>query len=198
MEFFFPIILRRQRMKDYLVIVSLLVLFVSPVVFAQEEDIDEGPSPMEELEIQTHMRNAELEMQEKEMQLQQQRITFEMRRQRQQIELAKQKLELQHQRRAFSEHAGQEEHHDEERDNWSEHEVGLAEHAGKAEHHDEGGGVILVIILIVNILLAVWVYTDIRKLNTGSGIWIIVVLLTGLLGVIPYAIVRLGNIQKPV
>jgi competence protein ComGC len=183
MEFFFPIILRRQRMKDYLLIVSLLVLFVSPVVFAQEEDIDEGPSPMEELEIQTHMRNAELEMQEKEMQLQQQKIAFEMRRQRQQIELEKQKIELQHQRRGLAEHAGPEV---------------LAEHAGHDEHHDEGGGVILVIIFIVNILLAVWVYTDIRKRNSGSGIWIVIVLLTGLLGVIPYAIVRLGNIPKPV
>ncbi|MHC4293511.1 MAG: hypothetical protein ACYSTX_04385 [Planctomycetota bacterium] len=184
-------------MKDYLVIVSLLVLFVSPFVFAQEEDIDEGPSPMEELEIQTHMRNAELEMQQKEMQLQQQRMAFEMRRQNQQIELEKRKLELEHDRRALSERTEQEEFHDEERYNWAEHEVGLAEHAGKAEHHDEGGGVILVIIFIVNILLAVWVYKDIRKRNSGSGIWIVIVLLTGLLGVIPYSIVRLGNLQKP-
>ena len=161
-------------MKDYLLIISLLVLFVSPVVFAQEEDIGEGPSPLEELEIQTHMRNAELEMQEREMQLQQQKIAFQMRQKRQRIELEKQKLELEYQRR------------------------GLTEHTGKEGHHDEGGGIVLVIIFIVNILLAVWVYTDIRKLNAGSGIWIIVVLLTGLFGVIPYAIVRLGNIQKPV
>jgi hypothetical protein len=48
-------------------------------------------------------------------------------------------------------------------------------------------------LLVVHILLAVWVYTDIRKLNRGSGIWIVIALLTGLLGTLVYAVVRLGD-----
>lgn len=55
---------------------------------------------------------------------------------------------------------------------------------------------LLIVCAIVNVLLAVWVYKDIRSRNAGSGIWIIIVLLAGIFGVIPYAIVRLGDIRK--
>ncbi|MHC4131473.1 MAG: hypothetical protein ACYSSP_02580 [Planctomycetota bacterium] len=177
-------------MKSCILITSLFALLVPSVAFAQEEPFEEGPGPMEEMEHQLNMQEAQLQLQQKKIRLQQQKMELEFWQQKNQIELEKQKIELEHQRRGLSEHAGNEEHYDEGE--------GLAEHAGQKEHHDEGGGVILVIIFIVNILLAVWVYTDIRKRNSGSGIWIIVVLLTGLLGVIPYAIVRLGNIPKPV
>jgi hypothetical protein len=51
----------------------------------------------------------------------------------------------------------------------------------------------LVVFFIVHILVAVWVYQDIRKRNTGSGIWIVIALLTGLLGALVYAVVRLGD-----
>lgn len=52
---------------------------------------------------------------------------------------------------------------------------------------------LLLLVIVVHILLAVWVYMDIRQLNRGSGIWIVLVLLAGLLAAIVYAIVRLGN-----
>ncbi len=52
---------------------------------------------------------------------------------------------------------------------------------------------LLLILLVVHILCAVWVYQDIRKLNAGSGIWIVIALLTGLLGTLVYAIVRIGG-----
>ena len=61
---------------------------------------------------------------------------------------------------------------------------------------DEGKGALGVLLLIcgvVHILVAVWVYMDIRQLNRGSGIWIVIALLTGLMGALVYAIVRLGN-----
>ncbi|MHC4264718.1 MAG: hypothetical protein ACYSUK_02165 [Planctomycetota bacterium] len=177
-------------MKSYIFIASLLALLISSVVFAQEEPFEEGPGPMEELEHQLNMQEAQLQLQQKKIRLQQQKMELEFWQQKNQIELEKQKLELEHQRQGLAEHAGYEEHYDEGE--------GLAEHAGNKEHHDDGGGVFIILIFIVHILLAVWVYTDIRKRNSGSGIWIIVVLLTGLFGVIPYAIVRLGNIQKPV
>ncbi|HUV41664.1 MAG TPA: hypothetical protein VMW23_07755 [Sedimentisphaerales bacterium] len=51
-------------------------------------------------------------------------------------------------------------------------------------------------IFVVHVLLAVWVYQDIRQRRRGSGIWIVVVLLAGLLGVLPYAVVRLGDVCR--
>ncbi len=59
----------------------------------------------------------------------------------------------------------------------------------------KGHGGFLVICGIVNILLAVWVFQDIRKRNAGSGIWIVVTLLVGFFGALLYAIVRLGDKQ---
>jgi hypothetical protein len=52
---------------------------------------------------------------------------------------------------------------------------------------------VAVLCFIVNILLAVWVFQDIRKRNRGSGIWVVIALLTGLCGTLVYAIVRLRD-----
>jgi len=49
---------------------------------------------------------------------------------------------------------------------------------------------------IIHILMTIWVYQDIRKRNAGSGIWIVVALLTGLLGTLVYAVVRLGDAKQ--
>lgn len=54
----------------------------------------------------------------------------------------------------------------------------------------------LLLVIIVHILVAVWVYQDIRKRNSGSGIWIVIALLAGLLGVLVYAVVRIGDNDK--
>jgi hypothetical protein len=69
-------------------------------------------------------------------------------------------------------------------------------YAGYKHHKDKDGKPILVLLAIVHILLAVWVFQDIRKKTDSSGIWIVIALLTGLLGVLVYAIVRLGDIRK--
>ena len=58
---------------------------------------------------------------------------------------------------------------------------------------EEAMGLLLAICAIVHILVAIWVYMDIRQLNRGSGIWIIIALLAGLLGALVYAVVRLGD-----
>ncbi|MHC4353752.1 MAG: hypothetical protein ACYS0H_13660 [Planctomycetota bacterium] len=64
----------------------------------------------------------------------------------------------------------------------------------RAREEDEDGALpLLLLIAVVHILVAVWVYTDIRKLNSGSGIWIVIALLTGLLGTLVYAVVRMGD-----
>ena len=70
----------------------------------------------------------------------------------------------------------------------------------RADHHKphdkDDAAPFLLLLLVVHILIAVWVYMDIRKLNRGSGIWIVIALLTGLLGTLVYAIVRLGDGRK--
>ncbi|MHC4677277.1 MAG: hypothetical protein ACYTEK_01125 [Planctomycetota bacterium] len=60
--------------------------------------------------------------------------------------------------------------------------------------HDKGEmHGLLLLLVVIHILLAVWVYMDIRQLNRGSGIWIVLVLLAGLLAALVYAVVRLGD-----
>jgi hypothetical protein len=54
-----------------------------------------------------------------------------------------------------------------------------------------GGFIIFFIVLIVVwILLAVWVYRDARKRGMEATLWLLVVLLTGIFGLIVYLIVR--------
>ena len=52
---------------------------------------------------------------------------------------------------------------------------------------------LFLLFVVVHILLAIWVYMDIRQLNRGSGLWIVLVLLAGLLAALVYAVVRLGD-----
>ncbi|MBU4211206.1 MAG: hypothetical protein KKD33_01330 [Verrucomicrobia bacterium] len=52
---------------------------------------------------------------------------------------------------------------------------------------------LMLICMVVHILLAIWVYRDIRHRNAGSGLWIVITLLTGLLGALVYAVARLGD-----
>jgi TctA family transporter len=62
-----------------------------------------------------------------------------------------------------------------------------------------GGIFILIIGLIaVWILLAVWVYRDAKKRGMEATLWLLVVLLTGFIGLIVYLIVRREHpIQQP-
>ena len=62
-------------------------------------------------------------------------------------------------------------------------------------HHGPMGG-LLVFAAFVHILLTIWVYQDIRKRNTGSGIWILMALFTGPIGTLLYVLVRIGDARK--
>ena len=55
---------------------------------------------------------------------------------------------------------------------------------------------LLLLLVVINILCAIWVYQDIQKRTRESGIWIVIALLTGLLGTLVYAVVRLVNSTK--
>jgi Flp pilus assembly protein TadB len=105
----------------------------------------------------------ELDMRRAQLELQEHEGEVDFRREMRQLELEKKRMGLEH---------------------WKK---------SKKHHDDKGGAVLLFVLLIVHILLAVWVYQDIRKRNTGSGIWIVVALLAGLFGTLVYAMVRLGD-----
>ncbi|MHA1607394.1 MAG: PLDc N-terminal domain-containing protein [Candidatus Freyarchaeota archaeon] len=45
-------------------------------------------------------------------------------------------------------------------------------------------------LIIVDVIIAVWVYRDARDRGMEAELWLIIVLLTGILGLIIYLIVR--------
>jgi hypothetical protein len=47
--------------------------------------------------------------------------------------------------------------------------------------------------IVFNILLAVWIFTDIRKRGEGSGIFIVLALLAGIPAAIIYTLTRIGD-----
>ena len=49
------------------------------------------------------------------------------------------------------------------------------------------------ILALIHIMLAVWVYTDIRKRGEGQGIFIVLALLGGIPAAMLYALVRIGD-----
>ena len=114
----------------------------------------------------------QMEIQERKVELQRREANMDFERRMQEVELEKYKIELEHMRRP-------------------------KEHPGHLKNHDKNGAhPLLLLVLVVHILCAVWVYLDIRRRNAGSGIWIVIALLTGLLGTLVYAVVRLGEKQK--
>jgi hypothetical protein len=109
--------------------------------------------------------------------IQEMEMELETRRSERQFEREMRELELD-ERRAEIERAS-------ERENWG--------HKG----HDKGGKIVFwLICLVVHILVAIWIYGDLRQRNVSGGVWIVIGLLTGLLGALVYAIVRLGDIRK--
>ena len=57
-------------------------------------------------------------------------------------------------------------------------------------------GLILFVGMICNILLAIWIFTDIRKRGEGSGIFIALALVAGIPAAIIYSLTRIGD-RKP-
>lgn len=47
--------------------------------------------------------------------------------------------------------------------------------------------------IICNVLLAIWIFTDIRKRGEGSGIFIAMALVAGIPAALIYALTRLGD-----
>jgi len=51
----------------------------------------------------------------------------------------------------------------------------------------------LLVAFVFNILLAVWIFTDIRRPGEGSSIFIVLALLAGIPAAIIYSLVRIGD-----
>jgi len=110
------------------------------------------------------------------------------------IEEAMEHLELQHEQAEFEFEQDMREIELEERRLEVEHrrmEMERGPDHRKKKKDEEG--VFCLIIGIVHILMAVWVYQDVRKKNNGNGIWIIITLLAGFFGAAVYAFIRLGD-----
>ena len=68
--------------------------------------------------------------------------------------------------------------------------------AAAAKHLQDIAGMLklcFLVVIVFNILLATWIYTDIRKRGEGSGIFIALALLAGIPATIIYALVRIGD-----
>ena len=53
--------------------------------------------------------------------------------------------------------------------------------------------VMWLVCMITHVLMALWVYQDVRKKDNGNGIWIVITLLVGFFGSAVYALIRLGD-----
>jgi len=54
-------------------------------------------------------------------------------------------------------------------------------------------GLLFLIAIICNVLLAIWIFTDIRKRGEGSGIFIAMALVAGIPAALIYALTRIGD-----
>ncbi|MHC4601280.1 MAG: hypothetical protein ACYS47_19975 [Planctomycetota bacterium] len=163
----------------YAILFSVLLALLFPgLILAQEAEEDEG-GEMEEMEMQIFLKRHELELKKKELEL----VAYQKELEHQQA-LREQELE---DRRAERER--------EREDREAEREMHKRHREDRDDHGGPGGIIALffIICFVVNILAAVWVYLDIRKRNAGSGIWIVVTLLSGLFGALIYGIIRLGD-----
>ena len=148
------------------VLISLLVAMFFSAMAFGGEH-GEARERQEDIERQIHLRRMQLEMEEQEAEL-------DFHRRMRELDLKERGLVLEHKYKALK----------------------LKQPKHVKQNSGEKMVPLVIICLVVHILLAVWVFQDIRRRNCGSGIWIVIVLLAGLLGVLPYTIVRLGDSRE--
>lgn len=162
-------------MKQAAIIIATVLILGSlfPVIGEEAEDLNRTKQALE-------IRHAELDIMEREAKLDFQRKKFEM-------ELARQHKQIARQNRPPVPRKGR-------------CAPGGAcppkGSGGKGRCGGKDGACKAMFLLgwaITNILLAVWVFQDIRRRKAGSGIWIVITLVCGLLGALVYAIVRIGD-----
>ena len=180
-------------MKAYLLFAVLAGTLLATMSFAQEAYKEDEAPHAESMEREIHMRNMEMELNERQ-------ALAETGERMRQLEMKREHLSLQ-------QHEAEMGFNQEMRNiELQKHRLALKNKQPRRKHpasrkHPGGAGkcahgvmcLLLAVCGIVNILVAVWIYQDIRKRNAGSGVWIVIALLTGLLGALVYAIARLGD-----
>ena len=56
--------------------------------------------------------------------------------------------------------------------------------------------VCMVVMLIISILIAVWVYRDAKSRGMSGALWLIIVLIAGIIGLIIYLVVRHDKVPE--
>ena len=159
-------------MKHLTIILSSFAFLLSSMLRADTEEHVEDQH--EDHETHEHLENHEegdleeaLYQQNLQLEMKRQELDFESERRLRELEVERQELELQNM------------YHDRDDE----------------EEWFELIGLLLIISLTLRILLAVWVHLDCRKRQTGSGLWIFIILLGGLLATIAYGIMRMGDLR---
>lgn len=185
--FYQDIYFRRWKMKRFSLLMCVVaVLFSATMSFAQRER-DEG------CRGKACSTEARGENEERELDLQERRLEMQFDQAKREIELEKLKRGAHSGRRHPMVGPRRSGHHGMK--------TGMRRPGGCPMMKGKSGckkmaGPILLLMFIVSILLSVWVYKDIRKRDSDSGIWIVIVFLTGLFGAAVYAIVRIGDDKK--
>jgi len=179
----------RDKMNRYLLITILTSLFLTPAIFAQEH-FEGEPRPEEAMEHEIYMHKMELEERQHQAQM-------DFGRQSRQIELERRKIELMKLEREMDFEQKMREIELEKnrmalKKKRSPHKQPPFFTLGRRRNMFP----LLAVCFVVHILVGVWVYQDIRRRNAGSGLWIALGLLTGLLGALVYAVARLGDSRQ--
>ena len=174
-------------MKRLILLTALMAILIPVAAYSQDNPPDEAQrqraarqreAQMRDREMdnrnrEMETRNMEMEMRERELGLQQREAEMDFQRKQQEAEMdfqrKHQELELEKRRMEL-------------------------ENIRKPKKKDPNP--ILILVAVVNVLCTVWVYQDIQKRSHESGIWIVITILTGLLGALVYSVVRIGAGEK--
>ena len=159
-------------MKDITTLLPTLLLYTAAALHADEERHHEEHEHHEHEENHGHHGSEhhleeEFHRQHMEFEIKRQELDFETEHRLRELDIERQELDLQYMQQDIQ--------YDRE----------LADLVS----------LFLLLALAVRILLAVWIHLDCRKRQTGSGLWIFIILLGGVLAAIAYGVVRMGDLR---
>ncbi|UCG58674.1 MAG: hypothetical protein JSU70_04005 [Phycisphaerales bacterium] len=172
-------------MKRCVLSAVLVAMFLPTAALCQEfeHEVERKMAEMElrgrDMELQRMQEKAEAERRLLDLELEKRKIDIERGKREIDLDMGKRKMDLQMGQRKIDLEMGKR-------------KMEMA-HMAKGPKFGPHCKPLLLLMLVVHILVAVWVYQDIRQRNCGSGIWIAIALLTGLLGTLVYAVVRVGD-----
>ena len=169
------------------VITILAILTICGAVYAEQAERYED---FEHAEKSLRLRHQQLELQQREMELKFQQKEQELELREREIELNAQEMEHELEMQEREMELEDADDFEESRQPWKKPHY---QHGRLARGHMLLCPLFMLITLVVHILLSAWVFKDIRSRNAGSGIWIAIALITGLLGTAVYALTRIGD-----